>query len=206
MLSTPPAIASDISPVTIPRAATATASMLEAHETVHGHARNAQGEIGQQQRHARHVAIVLAGLRDATVVDLVDRFPIAVGKPSFRAARGCAAKVIGANHRERSSEAPDGRADTLANVGKRHCFLFYEDGWSSSGGDSGTAGIITPLVLRIMASTLSEFRAEQENMRGVIHPQQEHHDRSGSAKRRTRAVVPQVQRDQRHFRSKTEAP
>ena len=74
--STPPAIISSASPALMARAAMITASMPEPHSrliVVPGHL---LGQAGQQQRHARDVAVVLAGLVGAAEDDVVDRLPV----------------------------------------------------------------------------------------------------------------------------------
>ena len=62
MLSTPPAITSELSPVLMARAAIEIASRLEPHKPIDGGARNGHRQARQQQSHARDVAIVFAGL------------------------------------------------------------------------------------------------------------------------------------------------
>jgi hypothetical protein len=71
--STPPAIAKSISPARIARAAAPTASRPEAHSRLSVTPGTDRRQARQQQRHARDVAVVLAGLVGAAEIDLVDR-------------------------------------------------------------------------------------------------------------------------------------
>jgi len=45
-------------------------------QTVEGHARHALRQAGQQQRHARHIAVVFAGLVGTAEEHLIDRVPL----------------------------------------------------------------------------------------------------------------------------------
>src|SRR6516164_9473601 len=67
--STPPAMAKSISPARTARAAVPTASSPEAHSRF-------SVTPGEQQCHARDVAVVLASLVGAAVIDLIELLPI----------------------------------------------------------------------------------------------------------------------------------
>ena len=73
--STPPAMAKSISPARIARAAVADRVEAGRAQPVDGDAGHAIRQARQQQRHARDVAVVLAGLVGAAEDDLVERAP-----------------------------------------------------------------------------------------------------------------------------------
>src|ERR1700738_1281828 len=51
----------------------------------------------QQQRHPRHVAVVLAGLVGAAEIDLVDLGPVELGMPRYQGLDRGGRQVVGAN-------------------------------------------------------------------------------------------------------------
>src|ERR1700748_151085 len=70
--STPPAMARSISPARIARAPAPTASSPEAQRRLRGFPGTFTGKACEQQRHPRHVAVILAGLVGAAEIDLVN--------------------------------------------------------------------------------------------------------------------------------------
>ena len=97
MLSTPPAIIRPASPDLIARAAVPTASMPEPHRRLMVAPRHFVRQAGQQQRHARDVAVVFAGLVGAAVDHVVDRGPVDVGIARHQRAQRDGAEVVGAH-------------------------------------------------------------------------------------------------------------
>ncbi len=81
MISTPPAMAKSISPARIALRGSADGIEARGTQPVDGHARDDVRQAGEQQRHARDIAVVLAGLVGAAEIDLVERGPIDVGMP-----------------------------------------------------------------------------------------------------------------------------
>src|SRR5262249_27414032 len=83
-------------------------------EAVDGEAGDGIGKSGNQQGHARDVAVVLAGLIGAAKHDLVDRRPIDVGMALEKRLDRHGGKVIGAHLGERAAVAADRRAHRIA--------------------------------------------------------------------------------------------
>ena len=100
--STPPAITRSASPGGSRAPAWSTASSPDAAQPVHRHARDRDGQPGQQRAHARDVAVVLAGLVGAAEEDLVDR--AGSGRCARRRRDDVGGQVVGA-HRAGPSSA-----------------------------------------------------------------------------------------------------
>ena len=112
--STPPAIARSISPARMARAAAPTASSPEAQSRFSVTPGVDFRQPGEEKRHARDVAIVLARLVGAAEIDLVDVLAdrgMALDERADRR-RG---KVVGAHARKRAAIAADRRAHGIAD-------------------------------------------------------------------------------------------
>ena len=97
MDSTPPAIISSASPALMARAAAITASMPEPHSRLIVVPGIEPRQAGQQQRHARDVAVVLAGLVGAAEDHVVDRLPIDAGIALHQRLQRDGAEIVGAD-------------------------------------------------------------------------------------------------------------
>ena len=86
-------------------------------QPIERHARNGLGQTRQQQRHARHVAAVLAGLIGAAKHDLVQRQPVHLGMALDQRLDRRRGKVVGAHLGERAAISADWRAHAIA---KKH--------------------------------------------------------------------------------------
>ena len=84
-------------------------------QPVHGHPWHAIRDAGQEQRHAGHVAIVLARLVGAAEHHLIELGPVDVGMALDQGPDRDGGKVIGAHTRERAAIAPDGGAHRIAD-------------------------------------------------------------------------------------------
>src|SRR5690606_857903 len=96
-----------------------------AAEAVHGHARHADGEAGQQRAHARDVPVVLAGLVRAAQVD-VGHVALGDARPLGHRPQREGREVVGPHRRERAAVAADRRAHGRHDHGlphARHVFL-----------------------------------------------------------------------------------
>ena len=80
--STPPAIANSISPARMARAGGTDRIQPGGAQPVQRDAGHRLGQSGQQQRHPRHVAVVLAGLVGAAHIDFVELRPVERGVPA----------------------------------------------------------------------------------------------------------------------------
>ena len=84
-------------------------------EPVQGLAGNRLRHAGKQKRHARDVAVVLAGLVGAAEIDLVDLVPVerrVLGHQRLDRGRG---EIVGAHLGERTAETADRSPDGIAN-------------------------------------------------------------------------------------------
>ncbi len=115
MDSTPPAMASSISPARIARPAAPTASRPERAEPVEREAGNRFRQARQQQRHARDVAVVLAGLVGAAEIDFIDRGPVELGMPRHQRLDRRRRQIVGAHLGQRTAEAADRGPDGIAH-------------------------------------------------------------------------------------------
>jgi hypothetical protein len=114
--SAPPAIASSISPALIPRAAAGDGFHPRGAQAVDGRPRNGLGQARKQERHAREIAVVLAGLVGAAEKDLVDCLSKAWMTP-HQLADGQRRKIVGAQAGERAAVAANRRAHIVADEG-----------------------------------------------------------------------------------------
>ena len=108
-------------PTRIGRAAIATASSPEPHRRFTVTPGTSTGRPASSARHARDVAVVLAGLVGAAVDHVVDRLPSR--RPALRsmsAAIGSAARSSVRTPDERAAVAADRRADGVADEGLAH--------------------------------------------------------------------------------------
>jgi IclR family pca regulon transcriptional regulator len=117
MLSTPPAMPISESPARMARAIWPTAFHAGAAQPVDGGRGHLDRHAGQQQRHARDVAVILPRLVGAAVEDVVERRPV-----DFRIARhqrgdGHRREIVGADGRQGSGVAAEGRAHGVADEG-----------------------------------------------------------------------------------------
>ena len=120
MLSTPPAMAIDISPAAMARDADGHRFHTGGAQPIHRHAGHRVRNAGKQQRHARDVAIVLARLVGAAQHHFVDGGEVALGKLGAQRGERVGGEIVRADRGERSGVAADGRPDALANVGSWH--------------------------------------------------------------------------------------
>ena len=107
MLSTPPAIISSASPALMARAAWPTASRPEPHRRLTVMPGHAVGQAGEQQRHARDVAVVLAGLVGAAEDHVVDRGGGHAGVALHQLADRVRGEIVGADLGEAAAVAAD---------------------------------------------------------------------------------------------------
>ena len=128
MLSTPPAIISSASPAAMARAQMATASMPDPHSRLTVAAGHVGRQPGQQHRHARDVAVVLARLVGAAEDDVVDRSPVDAGIALHQRLQRNRGEVVGAHGRQRAAVATDRRADAVTEEDVVHAIAFNEWG------------------------------------------------------------------------------
>ena len=108
MLSTPPAIIRSPSPALIAFAAAANGVQAGTAQAVNGAGRHFLWQPGQQAAHARHVAVVFAGLVGAAEHHVVDAAQSTPGLRSISAAMGIAARSSvrpGRGHRRSARRA-----------------------------------------------------------------------------------------------------
>ena len=89
-------------------------------EPIDGDARHRVRQAREQQRHPRDVAVVLAGLVGAAVIDLVERRPIDIRMPLHQRLDRDRAEIVGAHLGEPAGIAADRRADGVADEGVGH--------------------------------------------------------------------------------------
>ena len=91
-----------------------------AAEAVDGRARNRLRQAGQKQRHARDVAVVLAGLVGAAIDDVVYGLPVDGGVPFHQRLERHRAEIVGPDGGQCAAETADGRANIGADKGFGH--------------------------------------------------------------------------------------
>ena len=116
MLSTPPATNTSPSPTAIACAAALTACSPEPHSRLTVWPGDLDGQSGQQQRHAGHVAVVLAGLVGAAEDHVVDEAGSMPARSTTARSDG-RGEVVRAHARERAAVAPDRRAHGVDDPG-----------------------------------------------------------------------------------------
>ena len=121
--STPPAMANSISPLRIARAASPTALRPEAHSRLTVTPGTVSGKPGEQQRHARDVAVVLAGLIGAAEEHFVEARPINLGVARDQRPDRSRGEIVGAHLGERAAVAADRGARRIANEDLSHRYL-----------------------------------------------------------------------------------
>src|SRR6185437_2288209 len=91
-------------------------------KTIEVDARHAVRQSSEQQRHARHVAVVLAGLVSAAEIDFVELFPIHLWITRHQRPDWHRGEIVSANFGERAAVAPDRGADrvTYKDVARCH--------------------------------------------------------------------------------------
>ena len=89
-------------------------------QTVDRRAGHAVRQAGQQRRHARDVAIVLAGLVGAAEEDVIDRGPIDARVALHERMQRDRAEIVGADAGERAAVAADGGANRVADEDLAH--------------------------------------------------------------------------------------
>jgi len=109
MLSTPPAMMRSASPALIWRAAIET----RAAQPVHRGAWNRNRQPREQQRHARDVAIVFAGLVGAAENDFVDEGWIEPPMPRQQRPQWHRSQIVSTHASQRPAITADGRADIV---------------------------------------------------------------------------------------------
>ena len=75
------------------------------------------GQLGQERRHARDVAVVLARLVGAAEDHLVQLGPVGVRVARHQRAQGDRGEIVGPHMGERAAEPADGRAHGIADIG-----------------------------------------------------------------------------------------
>ena len=90
---------------------------------IDGEAGHAFRQSGEQQRHARHVAIVFAGLVGAAEENFVETRPIGLRVARDECADRRGGEIVGADFRQRAAVAADGGARCIADENIPHCSL-----------------------------------------------------------------------------------
>ena len=86
-------------------------------QAVDGGARRFKRQPGQQAGHARHVAVVFAGLIHTAIDDVGHRQPVDIGIARHQRLERDGAEVVGAHAGERATVAAEWGADGVANEG-----------------------------------------------------------------------------------------
>src|SRR5690606_30237864 len=86
-----------------------------AAKAVHRSAWNFDRKASKQKRHARHVAVVFAGLVGATENDFIKRRPIDVWIALHKRSKRDSTQVIGTYRRKRATKAPDRRTYVITD-------------------------------------------------------------------------------------------
>ena len=89
-------------------------------QPVDGDGGHAWRQAGQQRRHARHVAVVLAGLVGAAEDHLVQRGPVHCGMPRHQRRDRQRGQVVGAHAGQRAAEAAERRTRRIDQPGASH--------------------------------------------------------------------------------------
>ena len=118
--STPPAMANSISPARIARPAAPTASRPEAQRRFRVWPGTDSGMPAKQQRHARDVAVVLAGLVGAAEKHLIDLRPVQPGMSCHQRLDRHRRQIVGAHFGKRTAETADRGAHGIANKDITH--------------------------------------------------------------------------------------
>jgi len=92
-------------------------------QPIDGEAGHGLRQPGEQQRHARDVAIVFAGLVGAAEEHFIEPRPVGLRVAFNERADRCGGKVVGAQFRQRAAVAADGGARCIANENLAHCSL-----------------------------------------------------------------------------------
>ncbi len=89
-------------------------------QAIEGHAGNGLRQACQQQRHARHVAVVFAGLVGAAEEYLVHRAPVDRGITFHQCLDRHRSQIVGADCRQAATEAADRCANRVADIHITH--------------------------------------------------------------------------------------
>ena len=89
-------------------------------EPIDGDARNGVGQASQQQRHARNIAVVLAGLVGAAEEHLVEPRPVGLVVAGDQRPDRDRGQIVGPHLGERAAITADGRACRVANKDLSH--------------------------------------------------------------------------------------
>ena len=117
MLSTPPAIIRSASPDLIARAAVPSASSPEPHRRFTVEPGTSSGKSGEQRRHARDVAVVLAGLVGAAEDHVVHGLPVDPRLRAMQRGDRNGTEVVGSHRRQCATVAAKGSANGVADKG-----------------------------------------------------------------------------------------
>ncbi|MHC2591915.1 hypothetical protein ACVIG9_005971 [Bradyrhizobium ottawaense] len=120
MDSTPPAMASSISPERMARPAAPTASRAGGAEPVERLAGNRVRQTCEQERHAGDVAVVLAGLVGTAEEDFVHLRPVEIGVFCHQRLDRGRRKIVGAHLGERAAETADRGPHGIADKDVTH--------------------------------------------------------------------------------------
>jgi len=90
-------------------------------EAVERRARNCFRQARQQQRHPRHIAVVLAGLIGAAEIDLIDLGPVELRVPRHQRLDRGGGQIVGAHFCQRAAEAADRSSHGIADKYIGHC-------------------------------------------------------------------------------------
>jgi hypothetical protein len=85
-------------------------------QPVDRHPRDRHRQAGQQRRHPRHVAVLLAGAVGVAVVDVFDAGRVEPGVPGHQLGDGKGGEVVGTDARERAAVLAERRADRVDEV------------------------------------------------------------------------------------------
>ena len=89
-------------------------------KTIERLAGNQFRNAGEQERHARDVAVVLAGLVGATEKHLIDLRPVEIGMFGHQRLDGRCRQIVGADLGERTAETADRGTHGIANKDITH--------------------------------------------------------------------------------------
>jgi len=91
-----------------------------AAETIDGGAGDFDGKASEKEGHTADIAIIFTGLIGAAVEDVVERIPINHRVAFDEGFDGNSGKVVGADGRESTGVAADGRTNGVTDVSEGH--------------------------------------------------------------------------------------
>jgi hypothetical protein len=77
-------------------------------------------QAGQQQRHPRHIAVVLAGLVGAAIDHVIHRLPVEPRVSLHQFLQRVCREIVGPHRGENAAESADWRSHIVANEGFGH--------------------------------------------------------------------------------------